>query len=69
MMRFKNLFYWVQGWKDSTPLLLILISSHECRDFKAVDAEYGWAKELARIVPDIRDVDERSRNRMKYKLY
>ena len=42
---------------------------YEWRGFKAVDAEYGWAKELARVVPDIRDIDERSRNRMTFKLY
>ena len=42
---------------------------YEWRGFKAVDAEYGWVKELARVVPDIRDVEERRRNRMKYKLY
>ena len=42
---------------------------YEWRGFKAVDAEYGWQRALDRIVPDIRDVDERSRNRMKFKLY
>ena len=36
---------------------------------KTVDEENSWPRELARIVPDIRDVDERSRSRMKYKLY
>lgn len=37
--------------------------------YKGIKDKNGYVKTHARIVPDIRDVDERRRNRMKYKLY
>ena len=37
--------------------------------YKGIKDKNGYVKTHARIVPDIRDVDERSCNRLKYKLY
>ena len=39
------------------------------KSYKSIKDKNGFVKTIARIVPDIRDVDERSRNRMKFKLY
>ena len=39
------------------------------KSYKGVKDGKGHVKTLARIVPDSRDIDERSRNRMMYKLY
>ena len=62
-----------KGWELALKIRTLLPPHidllYEWKAFKDINSECGWSDRYGRIVPDIRDVDERSRNRMKFKLY
>ena len=62
-----------QGWEVAMKVRQLLPPHIDLyymwKSCEGIKDKNGFVKELARIVPDIRDVDERSCNRMKFKLY